>query len=62
METKLFTYKQAAVYCNISETQFLKHTNEKASLAYRLVLGQRLYAQSELDRFNKEVLGQKVKK
>lgn len=61
MKEKLYTYKEAAVYCSISETEFLKHTNEKANLCYRLILGQRLYTQKELDRFKKEVLEQKVK-
>lgn len=62
MKEKLYAYKEAAVYCGISETEFLTHTNEKATLAYRLVLGQRLYTQSELDKFKTEILGQKVKR
>ena len=58
---KLYNHIDAAKYCNISVERFLEHTNVKATLAYKLVLGQRLYTQAELDRFKVEVLGQRVK-
>ena len=56
-DEQLYDHISAAKYLDIPLEQFLEHTNVKATLAYVLVLGKRLYRKSELDRFKVEVLG-----
>jgi len=53
---KLYNSVDAAEYLKIPLEEFLEHTNYKATLCYLLRNGQRLYKQSELNRFKQEVL------
>ncbi len=55
-DEQLYDHTSAAEYLDIPLATFLEHTNYKATLAYVLILGKRLYRKSELDRFKKEVL------
>ncbi len=61
-DEQLYDHTSAAIYLGIPVEKFLEHTNYKASLAYVLISGRRLYRKSELDRFKKEVLSMEQKR
>ena len=61
-DEQLYNHTSSAEYLGIPVEKFLEHTNIKATLAYVLISGRRLYRKSELDRFKKEVLSMEQKR
>ncbi len=53
---QLYDTVEAAAYLDLSIEKFLTYANESGKLAYKLILGNRLYSREELDRFRKEDL------